>query len=187
MSIRWSGLVLSSEYPCRRWSFQLDTYRRYKHASRPWYQPYCQFFRRGLSHLRLPVGKWIRIDHSGQITYLECKRYRSQGHLDWWMKLLLFSQYGHPRYGIADLRTSLIFCAFEATMSRDWINRTQVGESLLESLFDSDSIIFVIWLREYNDSSCRSRVGGGPAEKMTVAATFRHRVIFADTCDLTGL
>ena len=29
-------------------------------------------------------------------------------------------------------------------------------------------------------------MGGGPAEKVTVAATFKHRVIFADTCDLTG-
>ena len=27
---------------------------------------------------------------------------------------------------------------------------------------------------------------GGPAEKVTVAATFKHRVIFADTRDLTG-
>ena len=67
-------------------------------------------------------------------------------------------------------------------MSRDWINRTQAGESLLESSLDNDSMIFVIWLREYND--CKSRVGG-PAEKVTVAATFKHRVIFADTCDLT--
>ena len=94
------------------------------------------------------------------------------------------SQCGQPKHGIADLRTSLIFPAFETTMLRDWRNRTQAGESLLESSFDTDSIIFVICLREYND--CRSRVGGGPAEKVTLAATFKHRVIFADTCDLSG-
>ena len=86
---------------------------------------------------------------------------------------------------IEDSLTSLIFRAFEATMSSDWINRTQPGESFLKSSSDSDSIIFVIWLREYND--CKSRARGGPAEKVTIAATFKCRVIFADTlCDLTG-
>ena len=186
MSIQWSGPGLSSEYSCMRRSFQWNSYRRYKHVNRPWYQPCCRSFRRGLPRLRLPIGKWTSMDQSRDkfITHLECKCYHSQGDLDRWMKLLLsFRLMRAPQIWDSSLRTSLIFRAFETTMSREWINRTQAGESLLQSSLDNDSIIFVIWLREYNDCKSRAR---GPAEKVTVAATFKHRVIFADTRDLRG-
>ena len=100
------------------------------------------------------------------------------------MELFSFRWTWACKCGDIYLRTSLIFCAVEATVSRDLMNRSHTGESLFDPSVDNDSTIFFIWLIEYND--CKSSVGTGPAEKVTVAATFKHRVIFPDTRDLMG-